>query len=548
MEIDPGKINYGKMIQPQGNISAMDAGKKPDVQDQKVSGMPQNYNDTMVPAGDVEKNIFSEGVLLNGKKLFDMSLDMFKERLGKFLALIILAVVVLSIMDLAITLPFNLFFDSKAILKYNVVHLYLASALLSIIISVPSMILGISIIETIKDRNLDIRESIRGALGKFKDYISVILMGNFIYSCIILIIPAVAFIQFIASGGELSTLKSETWGMSFLIIIIGFLLILPLLYIIEIWIFITLIGVILDGLKPLESFSYGYELIKGKVARIFLRMISLSIRLIIYVIVIEIAFAAALGIPAGIIMGIAGQNSSVSRVVSYVMNLLSTVLDLGITSFVLVFQYNIYQNLKTMRKDLPQDYKTMHQGVIKTIAALGFLLTGLFLTALIYYAPVIDALFRKEVMTEEFMKKNGLLDEPVTTLKNEKTEDKKENVPPAEKKSDEASGLDSVQKRDAQRKLDLGEISLMVYNYKYTNGHYPISPATSKLNEENEIVFGIKSANGGNLPSDPKDPEYYYGYASPDGESFELTARLESLNDPGCDKNIKSFCLYRIRY
>jgi len=98
-----------------------------------------------------------------------------------------------------------------------------------------------------------------------------------------------------------------------------------------------------------------------------------------------------------------------AQAVSYLINALSSVVDLGITSFALVFQYNIYQNLKAMRTDLSQDYRTMHQGTIKIIAALGLLLTGMFLTTLFYYAPVIDSTFRKEVMTEKFMKENGLM-------------------------------------------------------------------------------------------------------------------------------------------
>lgn len=546
MEIDPGKINFGKMVQSEGNVSAMNTGKKPGFQGQNVSDISKKYNDTVTSNIDAEKNVFSEGILLDGKKLFDMSLDMFKERLGKFLALIILAVVALSIMDLAITLPLGFFFDSKAILKYNIVHLYLASALVSIVISIPSMILGISIVETIKDQSFEIRDSIKGAFGKFKDYITAIIIGNFIYLGIILIVPAVAFIQFIVSGKELS-FDPGTWGISFLIIIIGFLLILPLLYIVEIWIFISLIGVILDGLKPFESFSYGYELIKGKVSQIFWRMFGLSIRLIVYVIIIEIAFGAAVGIPAGMIIGIAGQNSAVAQAVSYIMNFLSTVLDLGITSFVLVFQYNIYQNLKAMRKDLSQDYKTMHRGRIKAIAALGFLLTGLFLTVLIRYAPIIDATFRKEVMTEEFMKNNGLLDGSVSVTKDEKMTDKKENVAPDDDQS-VMQELNDVQKRDAKRKEDLKKIFLMVYNYKYANGSFPISSATTKLNQENGIVSGIRSANGEDLPLDPKDPEFYYGYMSLDGESFELSARLENLDDEGCDQRIRSVCIYRIKY
>ncbi|MBU4480713.1 hypothetical protein KKH59_00140 [Patescibacteria group bacterium] len=33
------------------------------------------------------------------------------------------------------------------------------------------------------------------------------------------------------------------------------------------------------------------------------------------------------------------------------------------------------------------------------------------------------------------------------------------------------------------------------------------------------------------LPTDPKDPDFYYGYKSSDGKNYELTARLENLDD-----------------
>jgi len=166
------------MVQAQGNMNALNTGKKPEVQSQNMPpsavqgrNIPvaaQEDNDTVISDGNTEVNAFGEGRLLDGKKLFDMSLDMFKERLGKFLALIVLAVVALSVMDLAISLPLSYFFDPKAILKYNIVHLYFVATLVSIVVSIPSMILGISIIETIKDQNLEVRESIKELLENSK--------------------------------------------------------------------------------------------------------------------------------------------------------------------------------------------------------------------------------------------------------------------------------------------------------------------------------------------------------------------------------------------
>ena len=114
--------------------------------------------------------------------------------------------------------------------------------------------------------------------------------------------------------------------------------------------------------------------------------------------------------------------------------------------------------------------------------------------------------------------------------------------------TEEETPIDNVTIRDSQRKLDLKLISTMVENYKMKTGSYPLSRATAKLSEDNSVVHEIKIYNDAEIPIDPNDPEYYYGYQSLDGETFELTARLENIDDSECDLKIKEdsgICIYK---
>jgi len=111
---------------------------------------------------------------------------------------------------------------------------------------------------------------------------------------------------------------------------------------------------------------------------------------------------------------------------------------------------------------------------------------------------------------------------------------------------------DTIKNRDKQRIFDLNSVSKMLKRYKEENGIYPVSYTSVKLDENNQVTGKIRSANEDkDIPVDPKDSEYYYSYQSVDGESFELTARLENLDDHSCDFEIKrssGICIYRLWY
>jgi predicted esterase len=104
-----------------------------------------------------------------------------------------------------------------------------------------------------------------------------------------------------------------------------------------------------------------------------------------------------------------------------------------------------------------------------------------------------------------------------------------------------------IVKRDKRRVSDLNSISYMLLRYKEQNGSYPVSPSVVRLDQDNEITREIKSANHNmDIPVDPDSPEYYYGYKSTDGKSYELSAVLEDKNDSRCRLE-GNLCIYRIK-
>ncbi len=109
-----------------------------------------------------------------------------------------------------------------------------------------------------------------------------------------------------------------------------------------------------------------------------------------------------------------------------------------------------------------------------------------------------------------------------------------------------------IKSRDKQRVSDLYSISKMLKRYKTENGIYPISRTAISLSKGSSVAGKIQSVvNDKSIPIDPKDPEYYYSYKSVDGEGFELTARLENLDDHSCDFEIKrksGICIYKLQY
>ncbi|MBW6440723.1 hypothetical protein K0B03_01670 [Patescibacteria group bacterium] len=107
----------------------------------------------------------------------------------------------------------------------------------------------------------------------------------------------------------------------------------------------------------------------------------------------------------------------------------------------------------------------------------------------------------------------------------------------------------SINQNDEKRKTDLATISILLQEYKNKNGQYPISPAVTKLNQiNNEVVNQIKSISPSSAIPIDSQLGNYYGYVSSDGKNFELTAKLENMNDPDCSLDIMNLCIYKLQF
>jgi len=101
--------------------------------------------------------------------------------------------------------------------------------------------------------------------------------------------------------------------------------------------------------------------------------------------------------------------------------------------------------------------------------------------------------------------------------------------------------------RDVKRITHLLQIRLaieMYYNFE-GNKQYPVSKGLEKINDESCILHKALQPyfTPGPIPIDPKNSEFWYTYES-DGENYELTVRLENLENENCimENNI---CFYK---
>lgn len=92
-----------------------------------------------------------------------------------------------------------------------------------------------------------------------------------------------------------------------------------------------------------------------------------------------------------------------------------------------------------------------------------------------------------------------------------------------------------VANRDAQRQSDLVKIQKYIDLYYSDKNAYPVSIQFQRFDDLLGSVYTSlvpTYASPGNMPIDPLYPDYWYGYRSIDGKSYELTARLENETDP----------------
>ena len=99
--------------------------------------------------------------------------------------------------------------------------------------------------------------------------------------------------------------------------------------------------------------------------------------------------------------------------------------------------------------------------------------------------------------------------------------------------------------RDAERKIYLIELTKALKAYYEKNNQYPISKGLETTNNDLCVLKKlVPDYYIFELPIDSLDPEFYYTYKS-DGQSYELVARLENLEDEECVVE-NGICLYSL--
>lgn len=105
-----------------------------------------------------------------------------------------------------------------------------------------------------------------------------------------------------------------------------------------------------------------------------------------------------------------------------------------------------------------------------------------------------------------------------------------------------------AQKRDLQRKQDLGTIVKLLQSYSLDHdGHYPQSDGLITIeNVQNNVVFAaLVPAYRTSLPEDPKSSQSYRYQSSDFGTHFFVSVKLENDQDDECSI-IDSRCVYRL--
>ena len=93
-------------------------------------------------------------------------------------------------------------------------------------------------------------------------------------------------------------------------------------------------------------------------------------------------------------------------------------------------------------------------------------------------------------------------------------------------------GSTPVNFNDERRKEDLGNIATALSDYYKDNKAYPVANEICRTNDKKGILYqSLVPKYLPDLPVDPKDPNWWYGYLS-DGKTFKLWSLLENKNDP----------------
>lgn len=100
------------------------------------------------------------------------------------------------------------------------------------------------------------------------------------------------------------------------------------------------------------------------------------------------------------------------------------------------------------------------------------------------------------------------------------------------------SALTDAQLRDRQRVSDLSSVSTALNSYYEMHDAVPVTTSVIKIGEVSELDDFLFQK-----PTDPLE-QYYYGYVSPDGQSYTLTAVIEDSATTTCE-TIGQLCIYK---
>ena len=374
-------------------------------------------------------------------------------------------------------------------------------------------------------------------------------------------------------------LKSFFWVsiLSGFIIMGGYMFFIIPGIIFAIWFSLALYIVIVEDLKGMDAILKSREYIRDYWWQVLWRFLIVSIAMFV--------ISSVIFIPSMLIgfisLPIAGEEA-----VEIIFSLANNFVSIIIAPFTMIYLFLVYNNLKKIKGDFEFKPSKKSKRLLIVIGLLGFLIIPLFLFSSIVLVSLNSARHKamdatrhsdikqlqiklliysdeERVYPKSLSELNGTgyftdpeTKEPYEYRQLDNGKDYEVCALFGEGRqcfySEEEISSDSIIERDIQRISDLGIISAMLEYCKTKTGIYPLSHTTSKLNEDNHVVNAIRFANDNiSIPVDSKDPEYYYGYKSLNGESFELTARLENVNGSNCDAEIKEnggICIYKLRY
>ncbi len=498
-----------------------------------------NRIETLNPVNDINPDVFRGGKLLGVSKLASLSFNMFLGRWKKFLGFffIIAGVVIffLLIYKAIPFLPIPAFYKEKITIALAAIFL--------IVFIVLKLIVEINIIKLFYNKNLSVLDIINNSKDKFLSFLAAEFLGIFIIIGILIsysIVIGIIYLPVLYFGPKLiawsSAMISVVDALNWLFESFAVLSMLFLSSVLHTWISLAKYVVVLENMPPMQSIFYGHELIKKKVFSIMWMFFEIVAFVIIF---LEIAM---IHIPI----------SESLAIFFYFLVIIFALLFFPVMG---LFQFNIFENLKVIKKEeIQKNYDVRDESKVKMLIILGFL-SIIFFICFVTFGKNYLVMYKKGIESgkiynnfgsfervELARKKENIINENINKVtKSEEEEEEEEEV------EENKPELRTIEERDLKRKKDINAISILLYRYKFKKGSIPISPKAVKLNENNQVVSEIKLVVDEKIPLDPKDPAKYYEYSSIDGQTYELTANLENKGDSDCDPEIRDVCIYRIR-